>query len=127
MLKKIATFTVEGAPVGKGRPKFARRGNFVTAYTPAKTKTYEAVIADFATTDMGAKPCSTGAVQLHVDAYMPIPASWSRAKKLRALRGEIHPTTKPDLDNVCKAGADALNGIAYKDDSQIVGLSMIKR
>ena len=41
-------FTVEGTPVGKGRPKFARRGNFVTAYTPTKTRTYESLIAEAA-------------------------------------------------------------------------------
>ena len=30
------------------------------------------------------------------------------------------PTVKPDLDNLDKAVMDALNKVAYKDDSQIV-------
>lgn len=34
--------------------------------------------------------------------------------------GNIRPTHKPDFDNVTKAVCDALNGIAYSDDSQIV-------
>ena len=54
MLKLIVRFTVDGVPVGKGRPKFARRGNFVTAYTPTKTKTYEQQVADAARVAMGA-------------------------------------------------------------------------
>ena len=38
------TFTVPGTPVGKGRPKFARRGNFTVAYTPEKTASYENLV-----------------------------------------------------------------------------------
>ena len=37
----IVVYTVYGEPVGKGRPRFARRGTFVSTYTPQKTKTYE--------------------------------------------------------------------------------------
>ena len=36
------------------------------------------------------------------------------------------PTKKPDLDNIIKAIADSLNGIAYKDDAQIVELKSKK-
>ena len=40
--------------------------------------------------------------------------------------GKIRPTKKPDADNIMKAVADALNGIAYKDDSQIVNVTIAK-
>ncbi|CZR99694.1 Endodeoxyribonuclease RusA [Clostridioides difficile] len=36
------------------------------------------------------------------------------------VEGLIRPSKKPDLDNIIKSVADSLNGIAYKDDSQIV-------
>ena len=36
------------------------------------------------------------------------------------LQKVIRPTVKPDLDNLDKAVMDALNKVAYKDDSQIV-------
>ena len=38
-------FTVPGQPVGKGRAKAARRGKFVTFYTPEKTASYESLVA----------------------------------------------------------------------------------
>ena len=39
---------------------------------------------------------------------------------------EIKPTKKPDADNIAKAVCDALNGIACKDDSQVVDLTVRK-
>lgn len=35
-------------------------------------------------------------------------------------------TKRPDLDNLCKLVGDALNGVAYRDDSQIVRASISK-
>ena len=39
---------------------------------------------------------------------------------------EQFPTKKPDADNIIKSIADALNGIAYADDSQIVQATVNK-
>ena len=41
--------------------------------------------------------------------------------------GALFPLKKPDLDNVMKIVCDALNGIAYKDDVQIVNAKICKR
>jgi Holliday junction resolvase RusA-like endonuclease len=57
---------------------------------------------------------------------MPMPKDWSKRKKQLALNGEVKPSVKPDLDNLCKAVLDALNGIAYHDDKQIVELHLSK-
>lgn len=43
------------------------------------------------------------------------------------LNNEINPTTKPDTDNIAKSILDSLNGIAYKDDKQVVKLTVEKR
>lgn len=40
--------------------------------------------------------------------------------------GKIFPTKKPDIDNVIKVIADALNGVAYDDDKQIIDVSARK-
>jgi len=43
------------------------------------------------------------------------------------LNGCIYPTKKPDADNIAKIVLDALNGVAYTDDTQVVNLSVQKR
>ena len=127
MLKKIATFTVEGAPVGKARPKFARRGNFVQAYTPSKTKNYEALVQEAAIKAMRGKPAFDGAVQINFGIFIEPPKSWSKKKRADALVGVIYPTTKPDWDNIVKGVQDAWNGIVFVDDKQIINSAMTKR
>ena len=57
---------------------------------------------------------------------MGIPSSFSKKKKEQALDGEIRPTKKPDVDNVLKAVMDALNGVWYLDDKQVVVGSVCK-
>ena len=37
------------------------------------------------------------------------------------------PRKKPDADNIAKIILDSLNGVAYKDDSQIVDIRIIKK
>ena len=68
-------YIAAGVPVGKGRPKFARRGNFVTAYTPAKTKTYEEQVALVSQNAMKIenKVICPSSVQLNIDIFVPIP------------------------------------------------------
>lgn len=61
-----------------------------------------------------------------IDVYMPIPKSFSKKKYERALNDEIRPTVKPDCDNIAKNINDALNGIVYPDDKQIVSLTVNK-
>lgn len=126
-------FKIPGQPVAKGRAKFARRGNFVTAYTPDKTARYENLVKLAAQAAMGVtifdigNPPLEGPVELSVMAYMSIPASWSMKKQRAAALGEIMPTSKPDLDNVIKAIKDGCNKVAWKDDSQVVDLISKKR
>lgn len=62
-----------------------------------------------------------GPIWLGVKPYFPIPKSWSKKKREAALAGELPHTTKPDLDNVIKQIKDVMQGIYYKNDSQIVG------
>ena len=45
----------------------------------------------------------------------------SKKKREAALAGQLRPTTKPDVSNVLKGVEDALKGLWYADDSQIVG------
>jgi Holliday junction resolvase RusA-like endonuclease len=114
-------FIVPGEPRGKGRPRF---GNGRT-YTDAKTVAYEKLIACRAAEAM---PCPAVAtpVKVRIDIYKGVPKSWTMAKRRRALDGQEIPG-KPDLDNVAKAVLDALNGVAYADDTQVVRLVVQKQ
>ena len=57
---------------------------------------------------------------MQISIYTEPPKSISKKKREELLKG--YPMKKPDLDNVAKIILDALNGIAWKDDTQVVGL-----
>ena len=122
----MTMFIVYGEPVGKGRPRFAKRGNFVSTYTPQKTKTYEDEIRMMARAAMGSSEPLDTPVTVAIYIRVGIPASYSKQKRKDALAGTIKPTKKPDLDNIAKAFLDAMNEIVYLDDKQVVGLHVTK-
>ena len=57
---------------------------------------------------------------------MKIPQSYSKKRRQDIDLGLLMPTTKPDIDNLTKSILDALNGIAFVDDSQIVQITAAK-
>ena len=57
-----------------------------------------------------------------VTAFFEPPKSISKKKRAEMLEGKIWPAKKPDSDNIAKVVLDALNGIAYHDDTQIIKL-----
>ena len=120
-------FVVPGTPVGKGRPKFARRGNFVSTYTPEKTASYENLVKVKAEEAMQGQQLFEGAVSVEIALFVTPPASWSQKKQREALAGTVFPTSKPDVDNVLKGIMDACNEIVFKDDKQAVDVKVIKR
>jgi Holliday junction resolvase RusA-like endonuclease len=121
------TFTVPGEPVAKGRAKFARRGAFVTTYTPEKTVRYENLVRLAAQEAMrGANPFDRP-VELTVAIFLPIPQSWSKKKQEKARTGLVGATKKPDADNVLKALKDGMNGVVYVDDARITDVILKKR
>jgi Holliday junction resolvase RusA-like endonuclease len=120
-------YKVEGAPIGKQRPKFARRGNFVSTYTPTKTRDYETLIAEAARKAMGSSEPLKTPVAAYIYITVPIPASYSKKRSTACLEGLERPCKKPDCDNIVKAYFDAMNKIVYEDDSQIVSIHATKR
>lgn len=121
------TITIPGTPVGKGRPRFARRGNFIATYTPEKTASYENLVAILAQEAMAGDQPIVGPVSIHLFLAVSPPASWSKKKVERALNDELMPTTKPDIDNSLKSVLDACNGIVWHDDKQVVTATVLKR
>lgn len=113
--------TVYGEPVAQGRPKFARRGNFVTAYEPKKSRTFKSLVSEMAQLKKPEKLIES-AVNMSVKIYRGVPKSWSGKKTTAALAGTIRPTGRPDLDNYIKLVSDAINAVILRDDSQVVSL-----
>ena len=122
----MVTYQVEGNPVGKGRPKFARRGNFVSTYTPTKTRDYEDLIKDAARKAMGSNELLETPVTVAIYITVPIPQSYSKKRTESCLSGSERPIKKPDIDNVAKCFLDAMNEIVYKDDTQVLTLHIAK-
>lgn len=122
----MITFTIPGQPVPKGRPKFARRGAHVVAYTPEKTVSYENLVKMAATAAMAGRDPSAAPIYLTLELFLQIPASWSTKRRALAVAGEILPTKKPDADNVLKGIKDGCNGILWRDDAQVVRIGIAK-
>jgi len=110
-------FFVPGPPVPQARPRFTRQG---WAYDPRQCKDYKRIIAYIAREVYGHCEPLDGPVEVSVCFVLPIPQSWPLKKKDAARAGKIWPTKKPDGDNLTKLIWDALTGICYHDDAQIV-------
>ena len=128
----IIELIVPGEPVGKQRAKvfpvrtktgfIIRRG-----VTPAKTVSYETLIRElFAVKYPGFQPLE-GPLVLKIEAFLGIPKSASRKKREAMAAGEILPEKRPDFDNLAKTAADALEGVAFRNDSQIADAQIRKR
>ena len=120
-------YSVPGEPRGKGRPRFAKRGNFVKTYTDAKTASYEDQIRFYALKAMGDSKVIEGAVRVFVSIRMAVPKSYSNKRREACLNGLEKPLKKPDWDNVAKSICDAMNGVIYVDDTQIVEAHITKQ
>lgn len=118
-MPEAITFTAYCDPVGKARPRVTRTGH---VYTPKRTTNFEAEIARAARPHFDA-PLSAP-VRVTIWATFKPAKSWSKAKTASAMHGPH--TQKPDLDNVEKAVLDALNGIAFTDDSLVAEKSARK-
>ena len=125
------SFEILGRPQGKGRPRFARRGKFVTTYTPQKTADYEELVRQSFLTQLGNQPRIDEDVE-EVNLSAKIIAHFKPNKtetKKRAkylVENKIGFNKKPDCDNIAKIILDALNGIAFKDDNSVTELEVIK-
>ena len=116
--------TIPGKPVGKGRPRFRRAGNFVQTYTPEATANYETLVKWC--WQERKLPKLSGELSASVRAFFPIPKSTTKKRRLEMIGEAVGYTGKPDLDNIAKCVLDALNGLAYDDDSQVVQLTVTK-
>lgn len=115
---------IPAKPQAKARARFGKNG--AVPFTPKQTIVAEAWVRMAVVQAVGT-PRLEGPIALRAEFVMPIPRSWSRAKQTAALNGALHPTGKPDWDNLAKLVSDALNGIAWADDAAVVRAEVVKR
>ena len=118
--------TVAGKPIAQARPRFVRRGKFVSTYNPQETEAGRFALSVMAQLPEGFKRIE-GPVEMNCIFDMPIPSSTSKKNREAMVRGGIMHTKKPDLDNLVKFCKDCLKNIVWVDDSQVVQLIATKR
>lgn len=111
----MITFFIPLEPVAKGRPRISPNGH---CYTPGTTRAYEGDIKDLLYAqrkhflEIFNKP-----LNIYLKFFISPPKKFVRH----------YPSCRPDVDNFAKAVLDAMNGIVFKDDGQIITLTISKR
>ena len=116
----MRTFKIPGRVQSKQRARFNVKNGRV--YTMRQTVEYESYVKACYTDYMnqfGWKPFK-GPIKANIEVFIQVPKSDSKKLKEAKLSGKIRPQIKPDVDNLCKTILDALNGLAYEDDKQVV-------
>ena len=113
--------TLPGQPRGKERPR-AGSGGF---YTPSPTRAYEADLKLMARVAMRGRDRLEGPLKVLVIGTMQVPRSWPVNLRAGALDNLSWPTVRPDWDNIGKT-TDALNGVVWGDDAQVIDGRVIK-
>lgn len=108
-------------PTAKARSRDVFKGGRTWHYTPADTRDAENYIRNLWLQAYG-KSAYSGAVRIEVLVWFPRPKSHFSSSFPVVLREDSakFPTIKPDHDNLEKLASDALKGVAFLDDKQIV-------
>lgn len=117
-------FVIQGKVQAKQRPRFNRYSG--KTYTPNETIAYENWVKTCYFEKYKDKELMEKPLRVTIKAYFEIPKSTSKKRKQQMMDNEILPMVKPDTDNIAKGVLDSLNGIAYKDDKQVVELIVNK-
>lgn len=120
---KSVTFQVPGKPQGKARARTTYNPHLkrTVSYTPENDLLYENLIkAMYMQAAEGMQFDKETPVTLRIVARFEPPKSASKKRQQQMLSGELPPLKKPDIDNIVKVVADALNGAAYHDDKQVI-------
>jgi len=123
-------FVVPGKVQAKQSAKFCNMGGFIKAYQPAVVVNYANWVKQCFMTaypEHRAEIFKGSMLSIKTIAYFEIPKSKPLKFIYGAQNGYLRPIVKPDTDNISKNIKDALNKIAFPDDSQIVEEIIEKR
>lgn len=117
-MDNVIKFTIEGIAVPKGRPRVSMKRGYPVTYTPEKTKVWEDYVRILSAKYRPANLLE-GALAIGLTFYVPRPRLAPKDRK--------YPEVIPDLDNYAKAFLDSMEGLFYRNDSQIVDMKLKKR
>lgn len=115
-----AEFIFCGKVRGQGRPRTTKDGHI---YEDSCDKANKCAIAESYSAQCGTAYIPAPApvmVTIYIQRHLP------KRHQRKTEHVEQVDTMTPDADNVAKAVLDALNGLAYTDDAQVVALHVIK-
>ena len=118
-------FTFEIEPVPQLRPRVSSRP-YVRVYDPPKVANFKNVLRSLAVNQYS-RPPMLGPLSVSLTFYRPVQKSISQSERERRLSNQSKPVVKPDTDNYIKATLDALNGVLWHDDAQIVKIEAEKK
>ena len=113
----IPSFVVPGPPAVKGSTfSFAHLGHIVTKTDSKNGKAWARSVALYAAVaGLDVIPKGTGVI---------VSAVYEFKAPIRCSR--LTPCVRPDVDKLARALLDALTGVAYEDDGQVVALTVRK-
>lgn len=114
---------IPGKAVPQGRPRFARIGAGVRTYDAKQSVDYKSWVKHCAIEVM--KKQGAGIIPRDIPLHMILNVVIARPKS--APKKRLCPVVKPDLDNIQKTIQDALEGITYQADQQIISIRSVKR
>ena len=114
---------IPGRPIAKSRPRFARRGKFVTTYSDQETEEGKVL---WEIRQQRPEKRFRGSISVDLWFGMPIPKSTSKKQRERMKKGFVRHIKKPDIDNLIKFYLDVMNDEVFDDDKQIVVISAEK-
>lgn len=121
-MSRLCRFVMPLRPKAKERPR--HRGSI--AYTPKATKEYEEAVRHYYERDCGLPPTDKPVIVTFMFNFA-VPQSAGKAEKAKKMMGACPYSARPDLDNIEKAVMDALNGVAFLDDAQVIAKISLKR
>lgn len=99
---------------------------FIHFFTTKEMEAYKGALSQLARVVMKGRAPTDNPVAMSMTVFLRVPKSWTKRDREAALRGALLPTSKPDGDNYLKL-IDALNGIVWGDDAQVVSSKVVKR
>lgn len=118
-------FNIEPQSQLRPRAAYNTRSRRIVVYDPKQTHEYKQRLRQLAQSQY-TQPALTTALKVDVSFFRPVQKSISLKERARRINGEHRPAVKSDIDNYVKALFDALNGVVWLDDRQIVDLAAHK-